>query len=45
MDDPKTRQEKKGRDKQNSSSIYSSKHIREQERLRALRQSKNPKNK
>lgn len=39
MDEPKTRREKKGRDKQNPSSIYSSKHIREQERLQALRQS------
>lgn len=40
MDEPKTRREKKGRDKQNPSSTYSSKHIREQERLQALRQTK-----
>lgn len=39
MDEPKTRREKKGRDKQNPSSVYSSKHIREQERLQALRES------
>jgi hypothetical protein len=38
MDDPKTRREKKGRDKQNSSSIYSSKHVRMQEQ----RQNKKP---
>jgi hypothetical protein len=33
MDEPKTRREKKGRDKQNPSSTYSSKHIRMQEQL------------
>ena len=42
MDEPKTRREKKGRDKQNPSSIYSSKHIREQERLQEQRQNKKP---
>jgi hypothetical protein len=33
MDGPKTRTEKKGRDKQNLFSVYSSRHVREQERL------------
>ena len=40
MDEPKTRREKKGRDKQNPSSTYSSKHIRMQEQLQNQRQSK-----
>jgi hypothetical protein len=40
MDEPKTRREKKGRDKQNPSSAYSSKHIRMQEQLQSLRQIK-----
>jgi hypothetical protein len=38
MDDPKTRREKKGRDKTNPNSVYSAKHVREQERLQSLRQ-------
>ena len=42
MDEPKTRREKKGRDKQNPSSIYSSKHIRMQEQLQEQRQNKKP---
>jgi hypothetical protein len=33
MDEPKTRTEKKGRDKQNPCSVYSSRHVRELERL------------
>jgi hypothetical protein len=32
-DEPKTRREKKGRDKQSSESIYSARHVRERERL------------
>ncbi len=44
MDEPKTRREKKGRDKQNPSSVYSSKHVREQERLQEKRRGKNMKN-
>jgi hypothetical protein len=43
MDDPKTRREKKGRDKTKTNTVYSAKHIREQERLqnqRCLRQEK-----
>jgi hypothetical protein len=33
MDGPKTRTEKKGRDKQNPCSVYSSRHVREQQRF------------
>jgi hypothetical protein len=40
MDDPKTRREKKGRDKTKTNTVYSAKHIREQERLQQLRQEK-----
>jgi hypothetical protein len=43
MDEPKTRREKKGRDKQNSGNKYTSKHIREQENLQSIRQSNNNK--
>lgn len=32
-DEPKTRREKKGRDKQSPNSVYTAKHVREQERL------------
>jgi hypothetical protein len=42
MDEPKTRREKKGRDKQNPSSTYSSKHIRMQEQLQEQRHNKKP---
>ena len=42
MDDPKTRREKKGRDKK-SNNVYSAKHVREQERLQEKRnEKKNP---
>jgi len=37
-DDPKTRKEKKGRDKQSPNSVYTAKHVREQERLAEKRQ-------
>jgi len=40
MDDPKTRREKKGRDKTKTNTVYSAKHIREQERLQNKRQDK-----
>jgi len=40
MDDPKTRREKKGRDKTKTNTVYSAKHVREQERLQNLRQDK-----
>jgi hypothetical protein len=33
MDAPKTRQEKKGRDKKKQSMPYSTKHVRQQERI------------
>jgi hypothetical protein len=33
MDAPKTRQEKKGRDKKNKSMPYSTKHVRQQQRF------------
>ena len=33
MDEPKTRQEKKGRNKSKPNQVYSSKHIREKERM------------
>lgn len=42
MDDPKTRREKKGRDKK-TNNVYSAKHVREQERLQEKRnEKKNP---
>jgi hypothetical protein len=41
MDDPKTRREKKGRDKTNTNAVYSAKHVREQERLQEKRKEKN----
>jgi len=34
MDEPKTRREKKGRDKTKTNTVYSAKHVREQERMR-----------
>ena len=37
-DEPKTRREKKGRDKQSPNSVYTAKHVREQERLAEKRQ-------
>jgi len=40
MEDPKTRREKKGRDKTNNNTVYSAKHVREQERLQEKRQEK-----
>jgi hypothetical protein len=40
MDDPKTRREKKGRDKTKTNTVYSAKHVREQERMQNLRQDK-----
>ena len=42
--DPKTRTEKKGRDKK-SANPYSSKHVRQQERLAEKRQTENIKRK
>jgi len=42
MDDPKTRREKKGRDKTKTNTVYSAKHIREQERLQEKRKEKTP---
>jgi len=44
-DDPKTRKEKKGRDKQSPNSVYTAKHVREQERLAEKRQQQNAKGK
>jgi len=41
MDDPKTRREKKGRDKTKTNTVYSAKHVREQERLQEKRKDKN----
>ena len=38
MDEPKTRREKKGRDKTKTNTVYSAKHVREQERLQAKNQ-------
>ena len=38
MDDPKTRREKKGRDKTKTNTVYSAKHVREHERLQEKRQ-------
>ena len=38
MDEPKTRREKKGRDKTKTNTVYSAKHVREQERLQAKKQ-------
>uniref|UniRef100_A0A6C0FAW3 Uncharacterized protein n=1 Tax=viral metagenome TaxID=1070528 RepID=A0A6C0FAW3_9ZZZZ len=40
-DEPKTRREKKGRDKQSPNSVYTAKHVRDQERLAEKRQQKN----
>jgi hypothetical protein len=40
MDEPKTRREKKGRDKTKTNTVYSAKHVREQERLQTIRQDK-----
>jgi hypothetical protein len=40
MDEPKTRREKKGRDKTKTktNTVYSAKHVREHERLQAKKQ-------
>jgi hypothetical protein len=38
MDEPKTRQEKKGRNKSKPNQVYSSKHIREKERMQEKNQ-------
>jgi hypothetical protein len=40
---PKTRQEKKGRDKQKGTTLYSTKHVRQQERLAELQKNRNDK--
>jgi len=40
MDEPKTRREKKGRDKTNTNTVYSAKHVRGQERMQAKKQEK-----
>jgi len=42
---PKTRQEKKGRDKQKGAAPYSTKHVRQQERLAELRKKRTDKTK
>jgi len=42
MEEPKTRREKKGRDKTKTNTVYSAKHIREQERLQEKRKEKTP---
>jgi hypothetical protein len=44
-DEPKTRKEKKGRDKQSPNSVYTAKHVREQERLAEKRQQSSVKEK
>jgi hypothetical protein len=41
MDEPKTRQEKKGRNKSKPNQVYSSKHIREKERMQEKTQTQN----
>lgn len=38
MDEPKTRREKKGRDKTKTNTVYSAKHVREHERLQEKKQ-------
>jgi hypothetical protein len=40
-DEPKTRKEKKGRDKIKPNIVYSAKHVREQERLMEKRNKSN----
>jgi hypothetical protein len=42
MDEPKTRREKKGRDKTKTNTVYSAKHVREQERNQEKRKEKTP---
>jgi len=42
---PKTRQEKKGRDKQKSGAPYSAKHVRQQERIAELQKKRTDKTK
>jgi hypothetical protein len=42
-DEPKTRREKKGRDKHSPNSVYTGKHVREQERLAEKRQQRSTK--
>uniref|UniRef100_A0A6C0B3S7 Uncharacterized protein n=1 Tax=viral metagenome TaxID=1070528 RepID=A0A6C0B3S7_9ZZZZ len=42
---PKTRQEKKGRDKQKGTTPYSTKHVRQQERLAELQKKRTDKTK
>jgi hypothetical protein len=42
MDDPKTRREKKGLNKTKSNTVYSARHVREQERM--IEKSKNKSN-
>ena len=42
MDDPKTRREKKGLNKTKSNTVYSARHVREQERI--IEKSKNKSN-
>ena len=44
MDAPKTRTEKKGRDKQKGAAPYSAKHVRQQEKLTQARANSKPSN-